>query len=332
MPAHFIQQWPLKPQDYNPTQHRGTRRASFHDYRAPGYYLITISKHPSAPIWSTLGGTPGSLTDPPVTNLSPTGRIIELEAATHLELYPMFEFWALCIMPDHLHIVWRVKEWLQKPLGYYIGKFKGACTTAYNNTDSLFTEGFNDKIAYTLDIRDRFINYVNDNPRRRLLTMQRPEYFQRRIGLSIAGREFHAYGNFQLLRAPLISPVVISRSHTDAEKAALRRQWDEIIRSGGVLVSPFVSPYERAVMHEGIAGAASIIRIIPGGLYPKYKPSGMDFDLCNQGRLLHIGEHHDSFQLDTITYRRAKYYNQVAIWLASQAADCPCVLHTTLDA
>lgn len=283
-----------RPAYYREVKPNGNRRAFFHDYQRPGHYLITIGKAKGIPDFSTLTGHPTSPVAPPGVALTPTGSIISNCMELFLRNNPMFEFQASVIMPDHLHIVWHVKTWIPRPLSAYIGALKSCCTKVWaevchlpaGHGKSLFNEKFNDKIAFTPEMLARFVHYVNDNPRRLLVTRCYPAYFQRRMEVIIADTQFHLYGNFNLLRHPLIAPVVISRTHTEELRLRLQRQWGEITRSGGVLVSPFISKPEKEVLNRGLEGLASVIRLIPEGLPPKYKPSGEDFELCSAGRIV----------------------------------------------
>lgn len=359
------------PPYYHAHKPHGNRRSRQHDYKAPVSYMITIRKNPAVSAFSALVGRINDPNNPPAVSHSYLGELISVKFDEFLRQYPMFEFSETVIMPDHIHIVWRVKQWLPKKLGWYVANLKSACTwqwkKEYNIPDimpiqsgvmttqsdtrtiqsdvqtiqsdirttqldtqgnpsdtslSLFEANFNDKIAYTDKLYHRFIRYAQDNPRRRLLVTSYPEYFSRRIKLTIDGMHFHAYGNFQLLRHVQISPVVISRRHTAEQRARLEAEWEEIIRSGGVLVSPFISQAERAVMQRGIEGNASIIKLIPNGLPPKYKPSGRDFDLCAEGRLLHLGEYRATDGHFDLRRDYALQLNKIAYWIAERPDEC----------
>lgn len=343
-------------QFFKEVRHHASRRAQFHDYKRKGAYLITISKAPSTPLFSKIIGDLTSAADtsvpfhisqrylrPEHNQLSPrlqltsTGEIISAQLTRMIEEYPMFDFPIYAVMPDHIHILWVVKEELPQDLGHYVGRFKALCTKVMHEAnglptvneqhrqhsqceDAVFAEKFNDKIVFSNDIYWRFASYILDNPRRRLMAMTKPEYFTRTIRLSINGQEFDAYGNFQLLRHPLISPVIISRRDTEARRQQLHREWEEISRAGGVLISPFISPAEREVMKAGIAGNACIIRLIPDGLMPKYKPSGFEFELCAQGRLLHIGVPKECASNVKLKREVALYFNDIAKTLAAMPA------------
>lgn len=295
---------------WKPHKPHNCRRAHFHNYKRPCYYMITISKATECIDFSTLQG---EITAPTV-KLSQTGNLIASQIGAMAD-EPAFEIGAYIIMPDHIHILWRVKEWLKYDLGHYVGLLKSRC--ALNWQAPVFAKGFNDRIAFDMEMVERFSSYINDNPRRRLIAIQFPQLFQRVQSLKIGDTMMDAYGNFQLLRNPLLCTVIVSSRYTPEEKRWHEKRWEETIRTGGVLVSPFISPAEKEIMRRGIEEGASIIRIIPDGLPPKYKPSGREFDLCAEGRCLHLGEPRLSARNDALTRRNALRLNDAARWIVS---------------
>lgn len=331
------------------------RRAHFHNYKAPGFYLITFCKmegvevfsflnpsvcgnscHPtgedklSREVYPTAGGeVPTAGGEVPILLNTRTGMIINEQFQRFLSHYKMFEFPAVAVMPDHIHILWRVCEWLERDLGFYVGKFKSFCTQQWNEEAGrdkgsgfkLFADKFNDRIAFKNLEVNRFFYYVNDNPRRLHIRVLYPEYFQRRMMIRIGSRLFHIFGNFQLLREARISPAVVSSRYSPEERERLHREWSEIIRSGGALVSPFISQAERDLMQSGIQGGASIIRVVPDGIAPKFKPQGLEFELCMAGRLLLIGEYKENSRKSELRRDYALGLNDFARWLASLAPE-----------
>ena len=336
------------PPYYKPHRPHSNRRAKFHNYKCPGSYLITISKSPDAPIFSTLHGDPLSGLHSCITKLIAIGEILDYHIS-HLNDNEKFEIKHYVIMPDHIHILWKVKYWLEKDLGWYIGLLKAACSnswrrmsnglpeqssppttpTAWQTTprfhriteSSLFLPNFNDKISFSDDMTGRFINYIYDNPRRRLLMMRDPAIFQRRYKVRILDQEFDIFGNFNLLKHPVIAPVIVSSRYTDAEREEHDRNYKEAIRSGGVLISPFISQAEKEIMRLAISEGASIIRIIPDGIPPRYKPSGHEFELCSEGRCLHIGIPREAG--GSLEWHRgdALHLNNLARWIARHPAE-----------
>lgn len=300
------------------------RRAVWHNYKAPGWYMITFSKDPSLAPFSFIRGDLRNSTNPPHCHLSPSGLLID-HLIRDLNIIDNFEIQNHVIMPDHVHILWRVKYWLPKDLGYYIGLLKSRCTKIwreeFRESSSLFLPKFNDRISFNDAMTERFSHYISDNPRRRLTIMKHPELFNSARQVCISDRIMDIFGNFQLLRHPVIAPAIVSSRYTPEEKRIFEFQIEEAIRTQGVLISPFISKEEKALMKRAIDEGASIIRIIADGIGPKYKPSGLEFDLCSQGRCLHIGEHRLSAHTEKKGRAEFLALNSLARWIASHPAE-----------
>ncbi|MDE6341150.1 MAG: hypothetical protein K2K93_02435, partial [Muribaculaceae bacterium] len=223
--------------------------------------------------------------------------------------------------------LWRVKEWLPRDLGHYVAYLKAKSSALWHErfgTDpsvSLFAPKFNDKISFDDSMPARFSRYISDNPRRRLTVKTWPELFGRAHRVRILDKEMDFFGNFQLLKHPIIAPAVVSSRYSDEERKRYEFAWEEAIRTQGVLISPFISDAEKTLMRRGIESGASIIRIVPDGIGPKYKPSGQEFDLCAQGRCLHIGAPRQSAHTDPLSRSHCLSLNALAHWIASHPAE-----------
>lgn len=143
---------PDLPPFFKKHQPHSCRRAKFHNYKAPGIYMITISKHPEAPTFSLISGDLFDPQNSPTTTLTNVGQIIDLQIKD-IEEWKFFEIREYVIMPDHIHIIWQVKEWLTEDLGRYVGYFKSRCALNFRNylkekgyqtPLNLFCEKFND--------------------------------------------------------------------------------------------------------------------------------------------------------------------------------------------
>lgn len=323
------------PSYYKPHTPHSCRRAAFHDYKSRSSYLITFSKDPSAPDFSILTGDPKSIDNPPGAILTPVGEIIRNQIE-HFKTFPRFHIPAYIIMPDHVHILWQVKEYMTRDLGFHIGRIKSVATKLWRDSlpsnfspssppstpypsspPALFTPKFNDRIAFDDDMLRKFHNYILDNPRRRLIVKLYPELFQRVQNIVILDRSYTAYGNFQLLRDPNMGVAVISRRYTPEERAKHEKACEEALRTGGVLISPFISSEEKALMHRAIDEGAKIIRLLPDGLDERYKPQGKEFDLCLEGRCLHIGLPRPSAHREELRRDECLRLNAAAHWLAA---------------
>lgn len=126
------------------TQHSMKRRTPWHDYSRKGTYMLTLVVQDRVPLLGTLRST----IDPTAAatasgsgdaerayvELSAVGRaIVEEEQKKINRYYPQVEVWKLCVMPDHLHMIVRVKEDMGEGchLGFVIRGFKAGCTKAW---------------------------------------------------------------------------------------------------------------------------------------------------------------------------------------------------------
>ena len=111
-------------------QHTMNRRLSSHDYHDVGTYMLTLVVEDRLPLFGRLCGT----AEAPMVELSGLGEAIrDIEQKKISQYYPMVEVWKLCIMPDHLHLIVRVKAPLPegRHLGHVVSGFKSGCSRAW---------------------------------------------------------------------------------------------------------------------------------------------------------------------------------------------------------
>lgn len=336
-----------------PCIHRNTRRAFFHDYRRPGYYLITITAEKHRPRFSNI--TLANLSDISLT-LTPLGEAIARELALLPVKVPAFCISSSIVMPDHLHFVLHVTKPLDKDLGTHIGAFKGACSRAWwllqaseskisppsqghsspsseppipipghysdkrSKKPALFSRGFNDRIIWDQDHLEAAMTYVADNPRRLIIKVKHPDLFRRYNKIRIGDREFAAYGNIFLLRDFDRRQVVIHRADSDEVRDSHRKEWLTCALNGGVLVSPFISPAEKQIRDKALELGGRLIIIRNEGFEERFKPLGREFELCSEGRLLLIAPWPDQLLRATVTRSQALQMNSLANFLATTDA------------
>lgn len=304
------------------------RRSRKNDYRSKRIYLITLNKSSKIETLSRLTGN--SVYDARI-EITEAGHIFLDALKQFLDRNRMISVLNSTVMPDHVHILMRVNEYMEQPLGFYIRHLKTACTIGYREylirkglyTDgeliSFFEKGFHDRICSAEGQRQRMYEYVRDNPRRRWIIMHNHGFFNQLRRIEMDGKPIAAYGNLFLLDEPEISVVRFSRRFSEAEFAAMRESWLEIAKNGGVLVSPFIHQEERKIREEAVALGAKIIHIRPNGFREKHKPMGRDFDLCAQGRLLEIAPAEWRKEWETGTRRLFMNMNSLAERLADFA-------------
>jgi len=95
-----------------------------------------------------------------------------------------------------------------------------------------------------------------------------------------------AMGNPFLLDAPLLMSVRISTATPADKLEELVSKLGAKAERGVVLVSPWISPGEKAVKAEALARGGRIVHLLAEGMGPYYKPGGRDFDFCSTGRML----------------------------------------------
>lgn len=279
-------------------KHSYTRRCHGHDYRTPFIYHIILSKAEECENFGSVKGdakiTPG-LPGCVYIERSPLGNIIQKALKELPKDFPIIQMYQYCVMPDHVHILFRILERSEMHLGFYITKLKGKIRVEYSQlkegeytSEEIFKPNYCDKPLTRRRSLDGLFRYIRENPHRLAMRLQYPQFFQRVRKLKVGEHEYEAYGNLFLFRNPDKEAVKISRSFTEEEKAKKKAQWLEDAATGTVLVSSFISKEEKAIRTEAEALGASLILITHYDFPERYKPANHDFDLCATGRLLII--------------------------------------------
>ena len=118
------------------TQHKMKRRKPWHDYHRKGTYMVTLVVEGRRPVLGKLIMSAGE--QDTSVELTALGKAIRDEEVQKISaIYKMVEIWKLCIMPDHIHMIVRIKEDLPegKHLGHIVAGFKGGCSRAWWRMD-----------------------------------------------------------------------------------------------------------------------------------------------------------------------------------------------------
>ena len=176
----------------------------------------------------------------------------------------------------------------------------------------LFALGYNDLLLKSYDELQRWKHYLADNPRRLLLKRARPEFLRPRFNMERGGYTFAALGNLELLDSPCRLQVRVSRRCTSAQVREEVARYLAAAREGAVLVSPSISPGEKAVMRAAFDARLPLIVLVENGFTPLTKPRGEQFDACAAGRLLLLApwEHHNDRR--AITVQQCQQLNLMA--------------------
>lgn len=306
------------------------RRAPWHDYYSRCFYMISINKRRGIPRFSNVIGSLTDPGDPPRCELNHIGKLIYKQWRLLEDKYPQVEVSCKMIMPDHVHFILFMKEHSDKHLGTIIGSFKGLCTSALGLQEPVFDEGFHDRIVHGANLLPKLRYYICDNPRRYLIRKLHPDYFDRRGKIRIDGQELvnesagwvdkdiylEYYGNFLLLKKPEKLNVRISRSVQPGFLQYQNAEVMKILKNGGVLISPWISPPEKEIFKLAIEKGGNVIRIVNNGFHERWKPQGLDFELCSQGRMAIIACSPYSTISHPLSKNESEFMNHIARLLA----------------
>ena len=347
---------PYRPQQpasnhHHDIKHSMKRRSTWHDYCHRGLYMLTLEVQDRQPLLGALVCDDHG----PHINLSTLGRTIVADELPKISrFYPMVEVWRICIMPDHIHMIVRVKE--DMPAGRHLGQvvagFKGGCSKAAvqlgvssladgpqgatvrgafapplprsgrsanrPSLPPLFAPGYNDRILLQAGQLDRWKAYLDDNPRRLWVKRQNPQLFTVMSQMEIAGHRCQCVGNRFLLDVPDKVAVIYHRRYSEEELSRLREEWLTCGERGGVLVSAAIHSIERAVIREAKERGYRVINLMENGFPPLYKPIGEDFDACAEGRLLQISPWEYHMEHHIITRAQCLELNAMAEAIARE--------------
>lgn len=277
-----------------------------HDYTAPSAYLITVVTQDRRPLLGSLVGKSASeaAIDATILGKQVIAAFYDIEKKVKEKTGCDVQVVQYQLMPDHFHGILYVKEKLPKEwhLGRIISGWKGACSRAYTrdvneseltllqgNVLTLFEKGYNDRPLVSKGQLQGWIQYLRDNPRRLWLKKHQPDMLRKvyEFEAGAKGRRFTAVGNTFFVTYPEIAQVRCHRNLSEEEIQKEVAHYLGLARSGVILVSPFISPAEKAVYEACYREKLRMIRIVSRALDGKFMyPSGRDFDGCVAGFLL----------------------------------------------
>ncbi len=274
------------------------RRRVGHDYQSRCIYMITLVVKERRPLLGSLTGN--GETTPAIVEPSPLGQAVIQSLINLPKFYPQIAIWTFQLMPDHLHFIVFVKERIPVHFGKVINGFKVGCNRAYKelvkgDIPGLWEDGYNDLILDRDGQLQRMKAYIHDNPRRLAIKRNHADLFQVQRNIKVGKYTFAALGNVFLLDAPCLLQVQCSRKLTPLQINATVQRFLSLAQNGAVLVSPSISPGEKAVMKAAFEHGFPVIVLQENGFAPLAKPGGRRFDACAQGRLLMLApwEHHN---------------------------------------
>lgn len=310
---------------------RYKQRTLWHDYNSPCIYMITIVKIPMVAEFSSVAKSAGGQY---FCNYKPLGYICRNQIQIFNRLHPEARIMNYTIMPDHLHFIIQVKDYLRDNVGLgrlvaslkygirseYFAKFPES--PAAQAQESVFEKGFNDMICVKDGQLKRMIHYMQDNPRRLYLKRENPYLFSAMRRIMIDEKFYSAMGNIFLLGNPQIEVVRFSRKYSEKEWEGRKKAYARTISNGGVLVSAFIHPNEKEFLEKAIENGSGVILIENRFYDERSKPGGRLFDLCAQGKLLIISINEEGVKKNTISREICLSMNDLSARIAGNPGSC----------
>jgi hypothetical protein len=163
------------------------------------------------------------------------------------------------------------------------------------------------------------IRYTWLNPQRLATKRLMPNLFWVQDNINIAGRIYKGVGNAELLQRAQYMPVhVRSTMVEEAQHGDNKRLRDYMngcvlaARKGTVMVSPFISQYEQAVMSVLLNEGLPFIYIADNGFRDYYKPQDSLFDAVAEKRVLILSPFEYDPQMKRVSRARCVEMNGIA--------------------
>ena len=283
------------------------------DYKSPYFYMVTLKRLKGLEAFSQIG--PEGLVENDLTRAF--AKVIK---GFHLKWRCLDEISPFAIMPDHLHLMMKIKDVaVKKSLSVLVWQLSRELSKEYwrvmkgrspseqhpagspsaierkglaeGGCDRLqvFAPAWHDWIVKREGQLAAFRRYIRENPARAWARKANARFFQRVEAVEFLGRRWFAYGNPAILRMPVITPFKGHRAtaqDSDAWNAAIEAA--ARIGPGGAGLSTFMSPLEKACGNAIAKAGGKLIVLSPEGFSPRWHPTRDKERFCAQGRMLFL--------------------------------------------
>ena len=291
------------------------------DYKRPFFYMVTVKRRDGAAA-------------APFSAIAADGRIVAsaiTEAflcvieAFHEKWYCIEPIRYFVIMPDHLHLIIKVREIEKRvSLAVVVRQLIKALDRAYwavagaerllqnpagggqgvvlhdSLRESIFAFEWHDWIVKKSGQLAAFRKYIAENGPRAARRRAARQFFTRAREIAFQGRRYWAYGNEALLELPVIVAIKGHRRPLAGLVAPEAQPQDRLrgsealcaaasrIGPGGAGLSTFLSPLEKEAGNEIINAGGALIILSMEGFAPRWHPSEKQERLCAAGRMLYL--------------------------------------------
>lgn len=283
-------------------------RAKWMDYQSPAIQMLTMVTLNRQPLLGELCGEQ--------IVLSPLGQKVaeEIERIPTYKGASSIEIYKYVIMPDHIHILLRVHDRLPMHIGQYVRWFKYQCTNLAalpaSNTNCLFAPEYHDRQLTRKGQLNHMARYIEENPRRMALKRANRDLFRIRQHVTIGKISCTVLGNIFLAGHPQRQVLQCSRSLTSEQIEARKEECLKEAENGAVFITSAISEGEKQITQALREGGYPLIVLLEKGFpkpdsphYRYYKPQGVYFEACAEGKLLLIEPSAEAFEHQDIVAR-----------------------------
>ena len=169
-------------------------------------------------------------------------------------------------------------------------------------------EHYHERILHPNSNISDMIAYIQDNPRRLAMKRTHPDLFKIQEHIIYKGMEIRVMGNRFLLDKPMKEAFHCSRTLEQKEIEVLRNQCLAKAEEGTIFICAAISEGEKLICRSIREHGLPLIIILAEGFpdeksehYPYFKPTGVYFEACAEGRLLLIEPSRDWLESPEIT-------------------------------
>ena len=291
------------------------------DYKRPFFYMVTIKRREGAAVepFSAIAA------DGRIVASAITEAFLRVIEAFHETWYCIEPIRYFVIMPDHLHLIIKVREIEKRvSLAVVVRQLIKALDRAYwavagaerllqnpagggqgvvlhdSLRESIFAFDWHDWIVKKSGQLAAFRKYIAENGPRAARRRAARQFFTRAREIAFQGRRYWAYGNEALLELPVIVAIKGHRRPLAGPVAPYVQPQDQLrgsealcaaasrIGPGGAGLSTFLSPLEKEAGNEIIKAGGALIILSMEGFAPRWHPSEKQERLCAAGRMLYL--------------------------------------------
>ena len=291
------------------------------DYKRPFFYMVTVKRRDGAAAepFSAIAA------DGRIVASAITEAFLRVIEAFHEKWYCIEPIRYFVIMPDHLHLIIKVREIEKRvSLAVVVRQLIKALDRAYwavagaerllqnpagggqgvvlhdSLRESIFAFDWHDWIVKKGGQLAAFRKYIAENGTRAARRRAARQFFTRAREIAFQGMRYWAYGNEALLELPvivaikghrrplagLVAPEAHPQGHLRGSEALCAAA--SRIGPGGAGLSTFLSPLEKEAGNEIIKAGGALIILSMEGFAPRWHPSEKQERLCAAGRMLYL--------------------------------------------